>query len=189
MLIDLLLDCGIYAGDFRFAFWIAVIPNLIFDAQADQVRWLRGTGCFRRYLCAPDSAGTHLPVADDARLQPRREQDANRRSRLQNGEYRASRKSNALKHRKLAEPMVRILLPPPRSLQTPGFPEAGHALQGATADCNWRRPSGGCPLSTWDLLSRLCYGRETERRGVRSLSEVNRGGVLRHPPPRVRRQR
>src|SRR6516164_6576860 len=62
-------------------------------------------------------------------------------------------------------------------------------MQGATADCNWRRPSGGCPLSTWDLLSRLCYGRETERRGVRSLSEVNRGGVLRHPPPRVRRQR
>ena len=45
MLIDLLLDCGIYAGDFRFAFWIAVIPNLIFDAQADQVRWLRGTDC------------------------------------------------------------------------------------------------------------------------------------------------
>ena len=33
--------------------------NLIFDAQADQERWLRGTGCFRRYLCAPDSARNH----------------------------------------------------------------------------------------------------------------------------------
>src|SRR6516165_8856109 len=70
-------------------------------------------------------------------------------------------------------PMVRIPFAPPRSLQTPGFPEAGHALQGATADCNWRRLQAGAPLQPWASSADYATGARPNAGALGRLARLN----------------